>query len=919
MSATLAGESLESYANQASQFFPVLRGEASEDAYFTGDNLRGYYANLGRVDEPVTTVDITGEGNVVTDSSRPARADDPNMSMMPNMSIAPAALPASSSSARALPIGTVPAFGSSKFEQRLQQAFTKAEKLKGAAGRAQIMSDRITRMNNSPLGRQLAAAIASESPNPASNPAASATRQANQASAKAASSSQSAAMPVDLDSAQTTLEQDRQRRIALGARNMDMLDDQLFNSQYWRYFANAFKGRSGNEASLRMQQAWFHAISLHEIGHTLGLHHNFAGSLDRNNYPDAYFKLATQTPLPFFLDYDTAAKGGNEDGTVTGEEATSYSRDLRAAREKRLSEGAGNVMTASIMDYAGDLSDLAGLGRYDRAAVMYSYFDKLEAYETGTPTSQPGFSSPDDIPNSFIGLERPDVYRRELWTYYRGGESCVSDDDCPNHAGRESTAFQPVTQRCVSNPRLPVSAGQTCSTPGLCVCSNYYDDFDAYTAGAAYRSRSRAPEFAPVNYQFCHDNRVGDLSWCTQFDAGESFMEVVEHYRRSWREGYPRKYFRHFSASDPPKGSSYDSVVQAVKIYQHMFFRRSFEGADYQNSLAPLGFRDQLFASAAVLDWLAEIIGSPDVGTYKFDERNNVYHQVSHDPGSADGDLDLPIGTGFYLWSEYQTGLNGFFRLERAGTFLDKMLAIQALTKRDWGLTYQVDEFYYVNFYDAFQDEITDLFGGLIMHNPRQYAPRLKQEGDEPLEYMSFFRNGDDARDNQDVTYPAPAIDGVDSETIRDFATMSALAQFPVYYDTSFEQRLLVFKLGSGDGYTIPDKRRDGTPTCKYGDMDCDKPDYIIYQSNRLHTSYVAVVIDPEETGKIDEQQVAYQLLLRLRLRQDRIGELQAKDSLTDEESDELSRAESDLQRDESFLEYLIEMERQLGISSYFF
>jgi hypothetical protein len=169
------------------------------------------------------------------------------------------------------------------------------------------------------------------------------------------------------------------------------------------------------------------------------------------------------------------------------------------------------------------------------------------------------------------------------------------------------------------------------------------------------------------------------------------------------------------------------------------------------------------------------------------------------------------------------------------------------------------------------------------------------------------------------VTYPAPAIDGVDSETVRDFATMSALAQFPVYYDTSFEQRLLVFKLGSGDGYTIPDKRRDGTPTCKYGDMNCDKPDYIIYQSNRLHTSYVAVVIDPEETGKIDEQQVAYQLLLRLRLRQDRIGELQAKDSLTAEESDELSRAQSDLQRDESFLEYLIEMERQLGISSYFF
>ena len=32
----------------ASQFFPVLRGDAPEDAYFSGENLRGYYARLGK-------------------------------------------------------------------------------------------------------------------------------------------------------------------------------------------------------------------------------------------------------------------------------------------------------------------------------------------------------------------------------------------------------------------------------------------------------------------------------------------------------------------------------------------------------------------------------------------------------------------------------------------------------------------------------------------------------------------------------------------------------------------------------------------------------------------------------------------------------------------------------------------------------
>jgi hypothetical protein len=174
-------------------------------------------------------------------------------------------------------------------------------------------------------------------------------------------------------------------------------------------------------------------------------------------------------------------------------------------------------------------------------------------------------------------------------------------------------------------------------------------------------------------------------------------------------------------------------------------------------------------------------------------------------------------------------------------------------------------------------------------------------------------------RGNMDTTYPEPAVDGTDTEVLRDVATIEALSEFPVYYDTSFEQRLLVYKLGSGDGYTIPPKRKDGSDTCKFGDANCDKPDYIVYDSDRLHTSYVAVVVDPEETGKIDEQQVAFQLLRRLSDRQNRVRDLRVNQARTAEEQEEFSRLALDVERDESFLEYLIEIERQVGISSYFF
>ncbi|MET0385920.1 MAG: zinc-dependent metalloprotease [Polyangiales bacterium] len=883
-SATLAAESIESMGTLASQFFPVLRGEASEDSYFTGDNLRGYFAALGKVEHPVTTVPTTSEGNVIRDSGRPERAadvDDEQDASKPDVN--------------------------RNLKARFAPAFARAQRLKGSDGRASILSDRTVKLRSSPIASQLTAALASEFPD--------ARSAAGISSVNGPTSSYQSV--TDVDGAQQELERERQRKIALGARNMDIFEAPLFNSQYMRYYAERFRGRSAAEASLRMQQAYYKGVTLHEIGHVLGLRHNFAGSVDRNNYHDGYYAIGTVVPLPTWGDYDDPANGGDGDGFVAGEEADRFANDTRAAREERLKSGAGTVMTASIMDYNGDLSDFAGLGRYDHAAVAFEYFDKVEAYQTGNPQVDPSVTDDAVLPGAFIGLERPDLHRRELWSYYRGGESCQADLDCPHSAGRESTAFQTVTQRCVVHPRLSQAPGSACNGGEDCVCSNLYEDFDAYRSGAAYRTQFQTARYAPVKYLYCHDNRVGDLSWCTRSDAGESFSEVIEHYRRSWRERYPRTYFRHFSAAGPEKGGSYSSVIDAVKIYQHMFFRQGFEGPEFTDSVAPLGFQDQILASAATLDWLAEIIGAPDVGSYTLDTRDNVYRQVSRDPNDGAADLGLPIGQGMYLWSEYQTGQNGFFRLERAGTFLDKVLAIQALTKRDWGLSYQVDEFYYVNFFDFFQREIVDLFGGLIMRNPRQYAPRFRSGESEGLEYLSSFRRAD--RGNQDTTYPAPAVDGVDSETLRDIATIQALAEFPVYYDTSFEQRLLVFKLGSGDGYKIPETRRDGTPTCSYGADGCDKPDYIVYDSDRLHTSYVAVVIDPEETNQIDEQQVAFQLLRRLTERQSRIRALNESTDRTEDESNELRRISADLQRDESFLEYLIELERQLGISSYFF
>jgi hypothetical protein len=872
--ASVAAESIESVGTVASQYFPVLRGDVAEDVYFSGENLRGYYARLGKVEHPVSLATSGTEPYMPRQSGRPAGGSSDLFTQL---------------------------------SARIDALAPKLESLRGQEGRVAIFSDRRPALGVGSAASRIDAAIAADvAPHASSNDAA-ATPVAPGVSltpSAAAAPSVVGQSPLDEELAE------RHRRAAMAGRNMDSFDAKLYHGQYWQYWANAFSGRPLAEASLRMQQLYYRSVMVHEIGHALGLRHNFAGSLDRNHYHDGYFQIARELPLPDYSEYDDPALGGNADGDITGQEAQRWGFDLRQRRAERLARGAGNVMTSSVMDYDGDLSSYAGIGRYDAAAVMFSYFDRVEAFESADPSVDQRATNADAPPRSLVGLQWSDQYRRELWTYYRGGESCVTHSDCPHSAGSVTTMFQPIKQVCAPNPRTPPALNDCGS--GSCLCSNFFDDFQPGVS-----------TYTPVSYLYCHDNRTDDLSWCTTMDAGESFQESVEHYRVSWLERYPQLYFRNFKRNGPTRGYATSSIVDAVKLYQHLFFRLYYEPG-FREKPGPLGLFDQLLASADVLNWLAEIIASPDVGTYALDEPAGLYRPVASGAGAPPGSVELKPGQAFYLWSAYQEGLNGFFRLERAGTFLDKVRAIEAVSRREWGLTYTIDERFFINFYDLFPDEVTDLFGGLILRNPRAYAPRLLPDpaGGEPtLSYLNLYRGPGGTGVSTEETYGGAAVDGTDSDVLRDAAALYALAEFPVFYDTSFEPRLMVFKYGSGEGYTIPATRADGTPTCAYGADGCDSPDYIVYESDRQHTSFMAVVIEPDgdQPSANDNQQLGFQLLLKLRTEQDQIRALAAQEELSDGERQELSRLRASVERDESFVDYLIELSKEFGISSSLF
>jgi len=280
-------------------------------------------------------------------------------------------------------------------------------------------------------------------------------------------------------------------------------------------------------------------IGLHEIGHSIGMRHNFASSWDAPNFGPQYWQLRTadgkatgKCSGPRTGDADTCMGPRYLDPMTTDEQGL--------AGESR--PGIDYFGNTSIMEYAIERGgESVGLGTYDQHAMKSLYGRVLETFDDrDMPLSeQPRFA----LKNLSQLQERDFVlhgnaYRAHYTTTAR--EAKVFDDarDC-----------RPATDQEKAENAWRVVHGKVCAPPPKDHWA--WEDFQTGKAEVAdielvkwHAVDVDAKDRVRWNYRYGEQYGAGGYMHTVMQDAGADIYELTQNLTRSFELRYPWQYFR---------------------------------------------------------------------------------------------------------------------------------------------------------------------------------------------------------------------------------------------------------------------------------------------------------------------------------------------------------------------------------------
>ena len=419
----------------------------------------------------------------------------------------------------------------------------------------------------------------------------------------------------------------------------DFIDDQMIG------LALELKNKDPEEVYLHLRSAIFRGVTLHEIGHTVGLRHNFKGSFDALNYHDDFWKILSDHP--------------DDEETWNEQKAPEYKY-------------------SSIMDYGSrPNSDIHGLGKYDHAAIKFVYGGHVEAFDDDV-----------DVPGRLdVLLEMIDY--KTLPELLGGHDKLTS-----RHDVSADDAMAERATGVVRNAQL------------------FHENPDR-SVGDYWSSKI-------VPFHFCSDEFNGDL-WCRTWDDGGNHTEAVKsaiqrywnyYLFNSYRRGRGEISFINGYFGRQGRLSQYITYPWKYYTFYHAYNTGETRAAGY-------GLPDDLLEAAMIgLNFVNQVMGTPEPGTYCLNDDLNVFipnYFGGVDPASCTR-VDIPVGMGRNQFIDFDDDYH--YRVNYLGSYYDKTAFIFDLFDnftRFWRLSdYTDDRQYTIGFYNTFRPEIMGMLGDLM-------------------------------------------------------------------------------------------------------------------------------------------------------------------------------------------------------------
>ena len=585
-----------------------------------------------------------------------------------------------------------------------------------------------------------------------------------------------------------------------------MVDDGLLS------FAHRYKSLTPEQLRATMRRQLMIGYVTHEVGHSVGLQHNFGGSEDALNFPKEYWQVRTNN----FKQNKVCSSGGTVGPDMLCplfmKPANNYQLGLDPANKLG---GMYEYANTSVMEYHRNNLLHPHLGRYDKAALMFSHANKVEV-----------FNDKGKVPDGLGSDFEPNVF--EEWWDNNGSVLMLYNTRAQSYhytnwyPSMGSKLWEESNRSLVNADEVVEVRGPTGRAKG------WY-----YVKGDTKKVR--------VPYVFCKRTSVNLGDNCLTSDEGVDQYEKMKTFIDSWNTYYvmsafPRQRVRSADINTyiNKKWDFYfrfKDFNNGYALYQALFHQWYDQAKIDEFFSDPLnGYGAYTVSINDAFNTAMRVLTMPDMryfGDKITDQDGQTYYPESDFSSTRFTDLTNArhYSTEYYD-ANYEQTCGYYWRecLHHIGFFWDKLIAMIMLSDSHTNFvgqdTSEDVRQYRISFFNNYADQIIDAFGGILSHDYKKVSPWydsskpsdktvVDANGNQWVNRVAMRNYAQPSKDIQPVN-GAPLQAGTRFST-QLYAAIYGMFHFQGNFNSEFVERGRLWKKGKGTTWTItPTDKIDG-------------------------------------------------------------------------------------------------------------